>query len=157
MDEFDDEWGDDFTEQLTAIAQLREQITQHPGQQAYKKWDALRRIHGVLARNEQDLLRLIDKVQGDDSLAIQIVQNVHQTGMRDAFNNELVRLLHNYLSALKMLVDHTRNLMRGYPETPTAHEYDRRIAAVVLGGRAPMMQKLRDYLIHYRIPPQACP
>lgn len=132
---------------------LNEQIEQHPGRVAYERWQSLRRIHGVLLANEAELRTLIDQVENDPRLAIEIVRNIGQTGFKERFWDELIRRAHNYLSAVKMLVDHTRNLMRPYAGQPVADEYARRVAEMIATGRAPFVQKLRDYLIHYSIPP----
>jgi hypothetical protein len=144
---------DDFS--ANERAEIYAQILEHPGRAATDRWRSLQRIHKVLQANELEMLQLIDAVQSDENLASELMRNVGQTGAQDAYFDELIRRSHNYLSALKMLVDHTRNLMRHYSDGAVATEYARRIRAIVEAGRGPFLQKLRDYLIHYQIPPFA--
>ncbi|WP_247828145.1 hypothetical protein [Arthrobacter antioxidans] len=132
-----------------------QRIQNHPGRTATSRWDSLQRIHKVLQANESEILQLIDAVQNDEEAAIEVMRNVGRAGSAEVYFDELIRRSHNYLSALKMLVDHTRNLMRHYENEPVAVEYARRIREVVETGRAPFLQKLRDYLVHYQIPPFA--
>jgi hypothetical protein len=69
------------------------------------------------------------------------------------FLDELIGRAHNYLSLIKMLVDHTRNLMKDYAGKSVKVDYGRRVADMVAAGRAAVLQRLRNYLVHYRIPP----
>jgi len=110
-------------------------------------------MHKVLLANQAELLQLIDSFEQNDELAMEVMRNIGQTGVQEAFYDELLRRAHNYLSAVKMLVDHTRNLVRDYGDHPFAIEYRDRVADLMRSGRAPLLQKLRDYLLHYRIPP----
>lgn len=131
----------------------RDALHNHPGRVACQRWDALQRVHKVLVANEAELLAVIDAFERSEELAMEVMRNVGQTGSRDDFHDELFRRMHNYLSALKMLVDHTRNLVREYPGGVFVGEYRERVATIATAGRGPFLQKLRDYLIHYRIPP----
>jgi hypothetical protein len=128
-------------------------IEQHPGTVAHQRWRSLSQVHQVLLANEAELLALLDQVEGDDQLAVRVTSNIGPQDLKDAFYRELIRRLHNYLSALKMLVDHTRNLMRAYGGTTFASEYSTRTAVFASDGRTRVMQKLRDYLLHYQLPP----
>jgi hypothetical protein len=133
---------------------LHDRIREHPGQAANHRWESLHRVHGVLIANERELLALIDRFQQDEEFALQFMGIGSDGRSRmEALFGELIRRTHNYLSALKMLVDHSRNLVRSYADHPVAAEYDRRKADVLASGRGPFLQKLRNYLIHCRIPP----
>jgi hypothetical protein len=131
-----------------------DRIRDHPGQAANHRWESLHRVHGVLIANERELLGLIDRFQQDELFALKFMGmgSDGRSGM-DSFWGELIRRAHNYLSAVKMLVDHSRNLMRSYADRPVTAEYANRVAEMVATGRGPFLQKLRDYLIHYDIPP----
>ncbi|MDD9206505.1 hypothetical protein PU560_08500 [Georgenia sp. 10Sc9-8] len=134
---------------------LYQQILEHPGKKAENRWNSLSRIHRVMRANEADLLSLIDRLRQEPKVALAVMSDVtlQDTRIRDAFFDEVIRTSHNYLSALKMLVEHTRNLMRHYQGTPFHEEYTSRVLTLVAGGRGPLLRKLRDYLIHYRVPP----
>ena len=131
-----------------------DQIRDHPGQAANHRWESLYRVHGMLIANERELLALIDRFQQDEEFALKFMGmgSDGRSGM-DPFWGELIRRAHNYLSAVNMLVDHSRNLMRFYANRPVAGEYASRVAEMLATGRGPFNQKLRDYLIHYDIPP----
>lgn len=131
-----------------------EQLENHPGRIARNQWDGLVRVHKVLMANEAELLELIDAFEAGGELTMEVMRNeAGQTDARDQFFDELFRRMHNYLSAVKMLVEHTRNLVRNYPGGPFVEQYRERIADIATRGNGPFLQKLRDYLIHYRIPP----
>jgi hypothetical protein len=107
----------------------------------------------VLVANQRELLALIDSVEQDVSLGIEVTRNIGPRTVQQAFYDEAIRLLHNYLAALKTLVEHTRNLMRDYRRSAFAVEYQRLVKVATASGLVPFMQKLRDYLLHYQIPP----
>lgn len=131
-----------------------DQIRDHPAQASNRRWQSLHRVHGVLIANERELMALIDRFEQDEEFALKFMGmgSDGRSGM-DAIWGELIRRAHNYLSAVKMLVDHSRNLMRFYTARPVAGEYAGRVAEMVATGRGPFLPKLRDYLIHYDIPP----
>ena len=131
----------------------REALDVHPGRLARHRWDAIRRVRIVLVANEVELCHLIEAFETNNEFAIEVMRNIGQTGAQELYFNELFRRMHNYLSAVKMLVEHTRNLVRNYPGSPFVEEYRERIASIAARGRGPLLQKLRDYLVHYRIPP----
>lgn len=119
-----------------------------------RAWENLRRVHIVLLRNQAELIGLIDTVERNDAgLAIEVLQNVRSSSVKDDFANELTRRLHNYVASVKTLVDHTRNLMRDYSSSPTGEEYGQRVKQLKEAPIILVMQKLRDYFLHYLIPP----
>jgi hypothetical protein len=132
---------------------LLDQIEAHPGTRANRAWTALRRIHGIHVRNHAALVGLIDHVEGDLDLGMQIISDVDSNDVREEFYDELVCRLHNYLASMATLVDHTRTLARGYADSPFSAEYSKRVARLKESGLAPLLQKLRNYLLHARILP----
>lgn len=134
---------------------LNQRIRDHPGHDASYRWESLRRIHRVLSANERELLALIDRFQQDEVFAVKImaVGNDGRSSGMDALWDELIRRAHNYLSAVKMLVEHSRNFMRPYAGRHVEAQYGGQVAEVLAKGRGPFLQKLRDYMVHSRIPP----
>jgi hypothetical protein len=126
----------------------RASAQRQPLRDEYDYWPSLRRIQGVMIVNENELLSLIDALQNDQRLVISITQSD-----RISLFNELVRLAHNYLSAVSMLVDHTRIFMDRFSDNPVSREYHARIKVLLKETPAPVLKKLRNYLLHYRIPP----
>jgi hypothetical protein len=80
--------------------------------------------------------------------------------LSDAYVNELVRLLHNYLASVTSSIDAQRVVMRHrWPATTKGErpefettDYARKLAATFATGEAEFMQKLRNYCTHYSIP-----
>jgi hypothetical protein len=131
---------------------LNELIEAHPARTADYRWTSLLRVHGVMRANEIELLALVQAFEADNAFSLQVMRSDQPQNLQ-RFLDELIRRTHNYLSSITMLVDHSRNLMRDYSEQPAKAEYDRRVADMVAAGRASVLQRLRNYLIHYRIPP----
>ncbi|WP_454084712.1 hypothetical protein [Georgenia sp. Marseille-Q6866] len=129
-------------------------LQNHAGRIASNRWDSLQRVHKVLSANEAELLTLIASFETNPEVALEIIS--HGDGRQEArelYFDELLRRMHNYLSAVKMLVDHTRNLVKQYPGQPFVEEFRSKVTYLASRGRGPFLQKLRDYLVHYRIPP----
>jgi hypothetical protein len=135
------------------LGRIYDRIYDHPGRKAHLEWTALRRIHMVLVSNQRELLALIDSVETNPTLGIEVMRNVGPGKTQEAFYDGTIRLLHNYLSALKTLVDHTRNLLRQYEGTSFAAQYKELVATTRGSGLVRFLQKLRDYLLHYQLPP----
>lgn len=131
---------------------LNDLIDAHPARTADHRWTSLQRVHEVMRASEIELLALVQAFEENDAFSLQVMRSDQPQNLQ-RFLDELIRRAHNYLSSIKMLVDHSRNLMKDYSGNPVRAEYDRRVADMVAAGRASVLQRLRNYLIHYRIPP----
>lgn len=131
---------------------LNDLIDAHPARTADHRWTSLQRVHQVIRANEIELLALVQAFEENDAFSLQVMRSDQPQNLQ-RFLDELIRRAHNYLSSIKMLVDHSRNLMKEYSGNPVRADYDRRVADMVAAGRASVLQRLRNYLIHYRIPP----
>jgi len=121
---------------------LRKEIEAHRGITATREWQAWSSVHAILLGNEAELLALVDRAELSED---------GPSG--DALFREILRLLHNYVAAVVTLVDHTRNHMRQYEDTEVWEQYQSRLEVVRRRGVSPFMSKLRNYLLHYRVPP----
>lgn len=131
-----------------------DEIERHPGTHARRAWDNLLAVHGILHTNQFELRGFINYVEGNvDNTGILMTSNVGDPAPRIRLYHELLRLLHNYLAAVVTLVDHTRNLVRGYEGTAMAEEYEHRLEKVRTAGLSRFMAKFRVYLLHYSLPP----
>lgn len=120
-----------------------------PGQEDYyDHWGSIHRVENVMIGNARELLGLIDALSNDVRLVISVTQN-----SPEPIFDEIIRLAHNYLSSRQMLVDHTRNTIKGYRENPVLDEYNAKVKALAQTGAAAFLQRLRNYLIHYRVLP----
>lgn len=68
---------------------------------------------------------------------------------------ETLRLIHNLVAATKTVVDHTRNVLRReWPDESDAvrTEFEVRRQAFANDGRLMVMQGLRNFVLHYKLP-----
>jgi hypothetical protein len=100
----------------------------------------------VFETNYEKLKQLLDETQKPDQM--------WKSGEVNAIMYELIRLLHNFLASAKMLVDHTRHVMRDwYGDTALLDKYqseiEKRFAANKLSA---FIEDLRNYALHYQLP-----
>jgi hypothetical protein len=121
-----------------------------PGARLKEDLDALNRCSYTFGRNAQELADHIGKFL-QSSLSAQEVS--------DDYVNELVRLLHNYLTSVTSMIDAQRVVMRHRWPTPgrgqsefETQDYAAKLRDTFETGEAEFMQKLRNYCTHYSIP-----
>ena len=70
---------------------------------------------------------------------------------KDKYLKELYRLLHNYCTAIKTLVDHTRNVHKELLEKRgVRNEYEAKVKEMFIDSvESQFLQHLRNYLLHY--------
>lgn len=129
-------------------------IDSHPGKVARQAWDALRLVHMAFAGNQTEFFALVEAIESNrDDMGITMASNVPRyAGRRQALYAELFRRLHNYVSSAVTLIDHTRNLTKGYEGTATHAEYLERIALIRAAGLGPFVAKLRVFVVHVGVP-----
>jgi hypothetical protein len=100
----------------------------------------------VFETNYEELKRLLDKIQIPDQM--------WKSGEVNSIMYELTRLLHNFLASAKMLVDHTRHVMRDwYSGTSLYDEYQSEIEKRFATNRlSAFIEDLRNYALHYQLP-----
>ena len=132
---------------------LLDEIDAHPGTRARWEWDALSFVHDLFRQNQRELLDMLAAIElNKDDLAITMVRNVGPPEPGRAHFRRLIRLLHNYVAGAVTLVDHSRNLLARYEGTPTHTTYVQTISELREQGVVPFVTKLRNYLLHYRLP-----
>lgn len=135
------------------IAQLLKLVENHPSTSAQTEWNLLRRVYNAYLRNANDLIALIASPHDDPRLALDIMAEDQSSGARDTYYDELFRFLLNYLAAVSTLVDHSRNLMKGYTNSRFHFDYQHRIALLTNLEVVGFVQDLRNYLLRHRFPP----
>jgi hypothetical protein len=114
--------------------------------------EALNRCSYTFGRNAEELSNHVGRFLGSHTAS------AHE--LSDEYVNELVRLLHNYLTSVTSLIDAQRVVMRHrwpsakkgeYSEFETT-DYARQLKETFETGEAEFMQKLRNYCTHYSIP-----
>jgi hypothetical protein len=127
-------------------------IGEHPGYKEILELDALNRsLSGIFVPNFKELLSLLEEASTNPLLAGELIQNVRKPTVRDRFQLDLTRSLHNYLASSHSLVDHVRRLMR-HREGPIAEEFLRRKQELLQNPEVPFMADLRNFIVHRTIP-----
>jgi hypothetical protein len=132
--------------------QLQERIKGHPGKPIF---DALRvydMSKFIFDGNSSQLRQLIRMLE-DPKASLQMMSDERRSQLQWLFN-DVNRHIHNFLTSITTLVDHTRNLMReDFIRPQHREEYQIKVKAVF--ATDPLAQFLRDfrnYLTHYAIP-----
>lgn len=145
-----------MTDPHTDYRALREEIESHPGTLAYNAWDGLRRVHMILIANQAELAAFLERGEHDFDFALELMQNVRPSNLKDRFLDEVVRLMHNYTASARTLVDHSRNLVGTYragSNGPFVNGYDQRIEDIKARPVVAFVGDLRNYVLHYKVPP----
>jgi hypothetical protein len=146
---------DDGAEWLAELDALNHRLGEHPGWIAQQRWEALRRTVDIHWRNLAELEHLIRAPTKDLELALELMQNERPPVVRERYWAALDQRLHNALASAFTLVDHARRLVRHYPRTAFAAEFEERKAAIKNDNRAAFIGRLRNYRVHYSEPPLA--
>lgn len=131
-----------------------EEINAHPGKIAHDNWSNLKVTYsGIFVVNRSQLLALLDSPTKNDELIFELIQNVRSQRVKEAFQSEMLRMLHNYIASASSLVDHSRRFIRKYSGSDFGKEYDKKREAVAATPEHCFLKDLRNYLMHVGIPP----
>lgn len=97
--------------------------------------------------NSWELSQLLTAAAENEKLAVELMQNVHEPTVADAFRGATSRALHSYLASSATVIDHARRLMRGR-KGPLAEEYERRRKEAVKNLELLFVQDLRSFALH---------
>ncbi|QHJ97777.1 hypothetical protein QM004_11820 [Bacillus subtilis] len=131
------------------IAANTEKIKKTEGWRIYKKIEALHVSKYVFEKNHEELFQAIKLFLTDNYK----IMNTQEKGL-NPFLYEISRLLHNYLSSAKTLIDHTRKIYQEeYENTPFSKVYQNKIKETFTESPlAKFIQDLRNYSLHRNIP-----
>ena len=117
------------------------------------RWEVVRRSWSVFVRNTAELIDLLKIPTNDIAASLQLMSDDREATA--LFWEELDQRLHNQLASAVSLVDHTRRLLAYYEaDVPTmVAEYKRQNAVVTEINEAAFLRDLRNYLLHYGVPP----
>lgn len=135
-------------ERSTQYELLKEELRQHPGVIATRRWDELKRSHRTWGLNIIDLRALLLVARDNEELKVELIQNVRAPMVRDAFFAGLDQRLHNMIAGAVSLVDITRGLIKKYPKSHFAHEFESRNSDVANSPGTAFLRKFRNYLLH---------
>lgn len=139
---------------IPTIADMHAEIAATPGAIGHNAIELVRRYLYVFVGNAMELKAHLESLR-DPAVSLPVISNVpeHQAA-GEVFDRELIRRLHNFVSSVKSLIEHSRNLVRKmYPSGELRAEYDKRAAAFAANPRRRLVQQLREYVLHNRLPP----
>ena len=118
----------------------------------HERWEVVRRSWSIFVRNTHELLCLLTVSTSDAAVSVLMSDDREAT---KSFWEELDQRLHNELASAVTLVDHTRRLMDYYlPHVPAfVEEYEKRNSNVTELDETAFLRDLRNYLLHYGVPP----
>ena len=105
----------------------------------------------VYMENKNELEDMLKALSHPDSLELRAVKNreKHHQVLRD-----VVRRLHNLVAAVKTLVDHSRRIVSDLSVSDTFMEqYSLKVGESFGIPEHTFVQKLRNYALHYNLPP----
>lgn len=135
-------------------AALHEEINNHPGKLAHDKWSNLHLSYqGIYCTNRKQLLDLLDSPNHNHQLFEELWQNVRPQTVKNAFQSEYARLLHNYIAAGSTLIDHSRRFINDYSDQAFLSGYESGRKKVADTFEHVFLTGMRNYIVHRDIPP----
>ena len=132
------------------LIRLQDELTATPGWVQLQFLRSLERSARILHENAAEL-RAPLRFWADprQSLRLRAVENRHELG---EFQEELDRLLLNFVASTKSLVDHTRIIIN--ESVPDDEGYQAEVVRLFGDGSAVFVQNLRNYVLHVGLAPQ---
>ena len=114
--------------------------------------ETLRVNYFVFSRNYGELRRALEGFSNSKK-TFELLDSRSREKL-DIIISEVIRLLHNYLTSAKTLIEHTRIVIREwYKETDFLQEYNDEVKARFSNNSlAAFIQELRNYSLHYTLP-----
>lgn len=138
---------------IKGFDEIEAEIANHEATLALNEWANFSRIFvDIYQKNRSELIDLLEAPSKNDELSIELIQNVRPPIIKNAYTNEVLRSIFNYLSSLSSLVDAGIRLTGKYSGTEMM-EYNKLKVALVDSDINAFFGKLRNYIQHYGIPP----
>ena len=118
-----------------------------------ERWEVVGRSYSVFARNTAELMNLLNIPSTNTAVAMQSMGDDAEATA--PYWDELDQWLHNQLASAVSLVDHQRRVLSYYEADFPAlvAEYTGRNGAIIRMNEAAFLRDLRNYLLHYGVPP----
>jgi hypothetical protein len=131
---------------------LQERIKAHPGKKIFDALRAYDMSKFILDGNTFQLRQLILTLE-DPKDPAQLMGNDSQQRLRWLFN-DVNRHIHNFLTSITTLIDHSRHLMdEDFIKTEHREEYQNKVRIVFASDPLTrFLQDFRHYITHYEIP-----
>ncbi|MEO7098248.1 MAG: hypothetical protein ABI162_02720 [Luteolibacter sp.] len=128
-----------------------EDLDQHPANALMLALFGYGTTKDILSVNSFEVLRFIEEIESGRFSKIAFDQ-ARRMEYRD-FENHMIRYLHNFLAAVKTMVEHTRNMMRGDSISPKHRlEYQEQIKIRFSDDLSKFVEDFRNYTLHFGLP-----
>lgn len=98
----------------SAVVAIERELFAHPVHVEFRELNAFEQtLVEVFVANSWELSQLLTAAAENEKLAVELMQNVHEPTVADAFRGATSRTLHSYLASSATVIDHARRLMRG--------------------------------------------
>lgn len=137
------------------VEAAQKRLREHEGSLATQRWDKVKRSYSIWTRNTIELQHLLSAAERNEELAVLLIQNMDASKfpVKEEFFNQVDQRLHNMVSSARSLVEHTRTLVRKYPDTEFAAEHDRCNSEIKNSPSAFFLDDFRSYMLHARHAP----
>ena len=131
---------------MRSIGTIAKEIRESEALEIESRFGTLGINYYVFETNYERLKWLLVKTQTPDQM--------WRSSEVNSIMYELTRLFHNFLASAKMLVEHTRHVMRDwYSDSNLFGEYQREInERFVANELSGFIEELRNYALHYQLP-----
>lgn len=138
---------------IKGFDEIEAELASHPGKIAHDEWRNLARtFYDIYQKNRKELIGLFEEPSKNDELSVELFQNVRPQTVKEAYTNEVLRSLFNYLSSLSSLVDAGMRLESKYSSDQLASYHVQKLI-IIESDINSFFGKLRNYIQHYGIPP----
>lgn len=135
---------------------LAKKIENHKGMKLFHKWSNLQSSYiSIFALNRIEILKIWDLPNQNQELLLELLQNVREPTIRVNYENRFFQGFHNYICGVQTLDEHTERFMQPYINTNFSSEYMDKKNAAFEGTYNIFLKKLRNYVLHFDIPPIA--
>jgi hypothetical protein len=133
-------------------APLSLKINQSKAYQIRMRLQTFSNNYSVFEGNYRELNRLLSAAQHPEAFQILWIQS--KRPQMNVITRELGRLLHNFVTSAKTLVDHTRTFVdEWYGETHFFNEYHSEVQKRFIGNPiVGFTEDLRNYALHFQLP-----
>jgi len=139
---------------IEGFDEIEEKLANHPSKLIHDEWINLKNTWvGIYQKNRYLLVANLQEPSQNDELSFELMQNVRPPVIREQYTNEALRHLYNYLSSLGTLVDYSMKLTNKYDKVKDLGDFTVKQQLLIKSERNNFMGDLRNYIVHFGIPP----
>lgn len=137
------------TERQAHLNRLQNEMLLLPGNSIIRSLEILSETHYIVDSNYNDLINLVVKHETEFALT-----SLLSTDMQSHDNAilEILRMLHNYLSSVQSLIDHTRRVKKSLNNDELNISWKNEINRLLSNDCSIFVKQFRNYMQHFRTP-----